>query len=435
MEDFGRYNVLLKLGQGGMGSVHLARQKSLHRFCAIKMLNPQFSESEAAVKRFLREARMAASLSHPNLVSIHDFDQHEGRYFIVMEYVEGLTLSQVLRSCGPIPLSLAFQWLQQAAVGLQYIHGKGIVHRDIKPDNLILDVSRILKIMDLGVAKDHFPTDQGMTMTGSTMGSPNYMSPEQINDSKHVDHRTDIYSLGISFYQMLTGRLPFDSDSIGAIYVAHLQAPLPPVDFTEEDVSMALDALIASLAAKDREARLPSVTAVLEAIAPWVARYPLDEAVHRYLGELDFKDQKIENLLRKAGINMADVDADLSGKPSVSASSSPPPPRPSLPSPPSLPLPSAPLSFPLPAPASAPPVEHGEKKPFAPRDFRYRKVSEAPRGGSRWLIAVVALVALTALLAGIFLVMHWNRSSPPPVGVKSSGGTGNPPSPVSTPLR
>lgn len=212
-----------------MGVLYLARQKTLKRYCALKVVHPHLSKDKDCAERFLHEARSAASLSHPNLVGIFDCDQFDGQYFIAMEYIEGLTLGEIIRICGPLPLPLVFYLLNQAAVGLEYLHSRNIVHRDIKPENMMIDAKGTLKIMDLGLAKQHFEGDQTMTVTGMLIGSPYYMSPEQIEDSKTVDQRTDLYSLGIVLYQMLVGKVPFHQTSAAGVLMAHLNETIPSV--------------------------------------------------------------------------------------------------------------------------------------------------------------------------------------------------------------
>ncbi|MBI4026292.1 MAG: protein kinase, partial [Verrucomicrobia bacterium] len=319
----------MKLGQGGMGAVYLARQKTLRRFCAVKVISPQFAQDRDSAERFLREARATAALAHPNLVAVFDCDQFDGQYFIAMEYVEGMSLGEILKNYGPLPVPLALFWLNQAAVGLEYIHGEKIIHRDIKPDNMIVNGAGVLKIMDLGLAKakDHFETDHGMTMTGTVMGSPHYMSPEQVNDSKTADHRSDLYSLGISFYQMVTGRVPFQKTSAAAVCVAHLHEPIPSVGpvlsglsraesrgvegLPDAELTQALDALILKMAAKDKAERFQSASEWVAALAPWIAHYPMDEPAQEFFGKIEFAQRKVAALLEKEGIHPAEVDAEI----------------------------------------------------------------------------------------------------------------------------
>jgi serine/threonine protein kinase len=312
MIGFGRYNLLIKLGQGGMGSVYLARQKALRRFCAVKIMNPEFSKNPNAVARFLLEARAAAAFTHPNLVAVFDCDKFDEQTLIAMEFVEGMSLAQIIRYSGALPLPLSLFWLNQAAVALQYVHSKNVIHRDIKPDNMMVDAQGNLKIMDLGLAKakDQVETDHSMTATGAVMGSPHYMSPEQINDSKTVDHRTDLYSLGISFYQMVRGALPFNKTSAAAVCMAHLSEEIPSVDFTDPELTAATDQLIRKIAAKDKDDRFQSAGEIVEAIKPWIETYPMDAAAQEAFGKLNFEERKVAHILGKAKISMLEVDTD-----------------------------------------------------------------------------------------------------------------------------
>lgn len=311
MIGLGRYNLLFKLGQGGMGTVFLARHKTLRRYCAVKVINPQLARDQSSAERFLREARATASLSHPNLVNVFDCDQHEEQYFIAMEYIEGKTLGQILRHHGAVPLPLALYWLHQAISGLQYLHQKKIVHRDIKPDNMIIDAAGNLKLMDLGLAKDHFEGDQSMTVTGMVMGSPHYMSPEQIHDAKTADGRSDIYSFGITLYQMVVGSVPFQQTSAAAICVAHLQEPIPSVNFPDADLTYALDTLISKMAAKKKEDRFQTTEELLSVLQTWVENYPMDDASNEYFSRLGMETNKITALLQRENIDESQVDSDL----------------------------------------------------------------------------------------------------------------------------
>ncbi len=315
MIGFGRYNLLVRIGRGGMGMVWLARQKALGRFCAIKLLDPFLAKKPGIDERFVREARAAASLSHPNLVSVFDGDVFDGQHFIAMEYVEGYGLADIIQMRGPVPLPLALRWLQQAAVALEYVHGKGLIHRDVKPHNMLISADGTLKLMDLGLATDTLDTQHALTMTGDVIGSPSYISPEQIQDAKTVDARADLYSLGISFYQMLTGKLPFERTSAAAVCVAHLQDPMPSVQLPDASLTAALDQFIARLTAKKRDERFQSAREVLAALEPWLERHPLDESTAAYLAAIPFQERSVRRLLEAEGIEMKRVDDDLTPLP------------------------------------------------------------------------------------------------------------------------
>ncbi|MEK7415119.1 MAG: serine/threonine-protein kinase [Planctomycetota bacterium] len=197
------------LGQGGMGTVYRARQKHLDRDVALKVLSPKLSRDPAFVERFGREAKMLARLNHPHLVTIHDFGITSGYCWLIMELVEGANLRQVMRT-GTLSPSEALALVPQLCDALQFAHDEGIVHRDIKPENILLDGKGRVKIADFGLAKlrDDKPNGTVLTASGTLLGTFHYMAPEQIENAKSVDHRADIYALGVVFYEMLTGGLP-----------------------------------------------------------------------------------------------------------------------------------------------------------------------------------------------------------------------------------
>jgi len=298
-----------------MGVVWLARQKALGRFCAVKLLDPSLAAKPGTDKRFVREARTAASLSHPNLVGVFDGDEFDGQHFIAMEYVEGFGLAEVLQMRGPAPVPLALRWLQQAAVALEYVHGRGLIHRDVKPHNMLINATGTLKLMDLGLAKDMLDTEHSLTITGAVIGSPSYISPEQIRNAKTVDARTDLYSLGISFFQMLTAKLPFERSSAAAVCVAHLQDPMPSVQLADAQLTTELDRFIARLTAKNREARFQSAAEVLAAIQPWLGGHPEDDTTRTYLAGVPFQERAVGHLLKTEGIEPGRVDDNLTPVP------------------------------------------------------------------------------------------------------------------------
>jgi len=208
--QFPQLEIIELLGQGGMGAVYKARQKQLDRLVALKILPPEVGRTEAFAERFTREARSLAKLSHPRIVSVHDFGHTEdGLYYFIMEFIDGTDLRHVIQS-GALSATEALAIVPQVCDALQFAHEEGIVHRDIKPENILLDKKGRVKIADFGLAKllDKPATVYTLTQAGQRMGTPHYMAPEQIEHPGQVDHRADIYSLGVVFYEMLTGELP-----------------------------------------------------------------------------------------------------------------------------------------------------------------------------------------------------------------------------------
>ena len=206
---FPQLEILQLLGKGGMGAVYKARQPSLDRLVAVKVLPPEVGAEASFSQRFTREARALAKLNHQNIIAVHDFGQADDLYYFIMEYVDGTTLRQLVEG-GRLQPAEALSIVPQICDALQFAHDEGIVHRDIKPENILLDGKGRVKIADFGLAKllNRPPADPSLTGTHQVMGTPHYMAPEQMQGSHDVDHRADIYSLGVVFYEMLTGELP-----------------------------------------------------------------------------------------------------------------------------------------------------------------------------------------------------------------------------------
>ena len=221
----GRYRIVRKLGAGGMANVYLAEDQELGRRVAIKILNDRHAGDEQFVERFRREAKNAAGLSHPNIVSIYDRGEAEGTYYIAMEYLDGRSLKELILSRGPAPVSVAIDYARQILAALRFAHRNGIVHRDIKPHNVLVDAEGHVKVTDFGIAR---AGASQMTEEGSIIGTAQYLSPEQARGTQ-VDQTSDLYSLAIVLYELLTGAVPFTGDTPVEIAMKHLSAtPAPP---------------------------------------------------------------------------------------------------------------------------------------------------------------------------------------------------------------
>jgi serine/threonine protein kinase len=264
----GKYRLLELLGRGGAGTVYLCEHTGMGRRVAVKVLSAAKTD-EASLARFFREARAIATLDHPNLVRAHDLDQRGGVHFLVMEYVEGPNLQALVEQSGPLGLSRAAHYVRQAALGLQHLHEAGLVHRDVKPSNLLVDRNGTVKILDLGLARFREHRDGLTGEPDGVIGTADYLSPEQASNAGDVDIRGDIYSLGATFYFLLAGRPPFAGEAVHQKLVSHLVEEPTPICTLRPEVPDGLAAILATMMAKDRAQRYPIPAAIVEALAPW----------------------------------------------------------------------------------------------------------------------------------------------------------------------
>ena len=271
---FGEYTVLDQIGEGGMGVVLKAQHRRMDRLVAIKVLSSAAMKQAGAVERFQREVKAAARLEHPNIVTAHDAGEHEGVHYLAMQYVDGKDLATLVKDHGPLEVRQAVEYILQAAGGLQYAHEQGIVHRDIKPGNLLLDKRGTVKILDMGLARitgaeAALGGAERLTTTGQVMGTCDYMAPEQSLDTHQADARADIYSLGCTLFRLLTGNPPYKGETFAKLFLMHLEAPIPSLCEARPEVPEALDAICHRMLAKkpeDRYQSMAEVVAELEAL-------------------------------------------------------------------------------------------------------------------------------------------------------------------------
>jgi serine/threonine protein kinase len=299
------YQIERELGRGGMGAVYLARQLSLDRSVALKIMSKRWATDPVFVARFTREAFAAAQLSHPNIVQIHDIGEVDGSRFFSMEFVNGVSLADVVKKQGKLDPEVAVGYVLQAARGLKHAHDRGMIHRDVKPDNLLLDDQGLVKVADLGLVKtpattrtddrlDGPASSSGLhtippDMTGAkiALGTPAYMSPEQCRDAASVDHRADIYSLGCTLYVLVTGRPPFEGNTAVELMTKHAYEPIVPPEQIVSRVPKELSAVIQRMMAKHAEDRFANMGEVVRTLEAWLGVHhagtfcPRDEQINR----------------------------------------------------------------------------------------------------------------------------------------------------------
>lgn len=278
-----KYRILERLGSGSNSSVFLCQHLTMGRKVAVKILPISKAEDPTSLARFYREARAAGSLDHPNIVHTYDNGQEGDIHFLVMEYVDGTNLQAIVQKYGPMDIARAAAYIRQAAVGLQHLHQAGLIHRDIKPGNLLLERRGVIKILDLGLARffhDHQDMLTQQANHATILGTADYLSPEQTLDSHDVDARTDIYGLGATFYYLLAGRPPFEAKAVSQKLLAHLMKEPTPLPKLRPEVPEGLAAVIQKMMAKDRDQRFQSAAAVVVALAPWTQTSILPPPAH-----------------------------------------------------------------------------------------------------------------------------------------------------------
>ncbi len=266
-----KYRIDARLNAGGMGTVYRGTHVLMEKTVAIKVLRPSLAADEKIVARFSREARAASRISHPNALSVTDFGEDDrGHVFLVMEFLSGRTLKQLIRDEGPLPLQRVVDITRQIADALNAAHSQGVVHRDLKSDNIMLLDTMTgdhAKVLDFGIAKINEPDgipDAGLTAPNLVIGTPQYMSPEQCSQEGEIDSRSDIYSLGVILYEMLVGHVPFAGESPTMVMMKHLQEPVPSVLDERDDVPAAVGRVVARAMAKVRDNRYQTASELIE---------------------------------------------------------------------------------------------------------------------------------------------------------------------------
>jgi serine/threonine protein kinase len=267
----GKYKILEKLGSGGMGHVYLCEHKLMRRRVAVKVLPTAKAADASSLERFYREARAAAALDHPNIVHAYDIDQDETLHFLVMEYVDGANLQEIVKKSGPLEPLRAAHYIRQAALALDHAHKSGLVHRDVKPGNVLVDRTGVVKVLDMGLARFFNDEDDMLTKKydENVLGTADYLSPEQAIDSHSVDIRTDIYSLGATFYFLLSGRTPFGEGTTAQKLIWHQTRRPRPLNEIRADVPLLLTDVIDKMMAKDPAQRYQTPVDVAEALGPF----------------------------------------------------------------------------------------------------------------------------------------------------------------------
>ena len=298
----GQYALERELGRGGMGVVYLARDVMLDRPVAIKVLPRHLAEQTELRERFLREARTAAQLSHPHIVAVYRADEVEGHAFFVMAYVDGESLADRVRDRGPLPAAEAVRWLREVAWALAYAHARGVIHRDVKPENIMIERgggrgSMRALVTDFGIARD--VKADALTRTGYVLGTVHYMSPEQVSGAA-LDGRSDLYALGVVSFYVLSGRLPFDEETASAVLVAHATQPAPPLASVAPGVPRQIAAVVDRCLEKDPDARYATGEELADALGRALAAAEAEAQQASPAAEVVLSDAQAAALWKRA---------------------------------------------------------------------------------------------------------------------------------------
>jgi serine/threonine protein kinase len=273
----GKYKVLERLGAGGAGAVYLCEHMTMRRKAAVKVLPAARSDNPAAVGRFYREARAAGTLEHPNLVRAHDVGEDDGVHYLVMDYVDGANLQEIVARTGPMTIARAAWCIRETARGLEAAHNAGLIHRDVKPGNVIVDRAGGVRVLDLGLARFYHDNTDMLTLKydeNNVLGTADYVSPEQALNSHEVDGRADVYSLGATFYFLLIGQPPFAGGKAAQKLIWHQVRPPTPVRQLRPEIPEEMAAVVEIMLAKNPADRYQTMGEIADALAPWTPTTP-----------------------------------------------------------------------------------------------------------------------------------------------------------------
>ncbi len=398
----GKYEIHAEIGRGGMGAVYKGYDPLLDRYLAVKVLAPHLVWEEEFVQRFLREARSAARLKHPNIVTIHDVGQQEGWYYFVMEYVEGIALNDFIQRHGALPVHDVLEVIAALASALDYAHGSGLIHRDIKPGNIIVGIGGEITLTDFGIARA--AQERRMTSTGTILGTPEYMAPEQAK-GEEANARSDLYSLAVVAYQMLSGAVPYKADSTLALLYKVVNEPLPPIRQVKPELPEAVEEVLQRALAKDPAVRYPNVTAFYEALREAFGELPEDAP--SLVQNVRPEDVAVV-ATPPAGEQAARSEAEMRQAPTRIEGATPAPERPVTPPPATPPPPTTPPPGEQELRSSETVVEDGASAAAAPQAQPEPAVVEAPVESAHqsrrrvpvWAWGVIGAIVLLGVIVG-----------------------------------